>query len=234
MLVEPYAQLAPAGVVRLPAGAGFDPPRPGVVGADDYRVFAGVLGNLAGLPSWRVQVGDERLDVAVRAARGVRDVVAQDAVPWDGSGRRGDPEVGDDEDFAVFRADVSDLDPLEGRRGGGVRRERWRPIAAVIRCSYGVNGAVPRCSRARLRSSGGRAGDGPGALGAGALVNLAGEGGCAGGAQRELAEAVLRGVALPASGGHAYGAVGRLTAREGSEGRGALRAWRGLLAAARA
>lgn len=91
MLVEPDAELAPAGMVRLPAGAGFDPPRPGLVGADDYRVFAGVLGNLAGLPFSRVQVGDERLDVAVRAARGVRDVVAQDAVPSDGSGRRQGP-----------------------------------------------------------------------------------------------------------------------------------------------
>ena len=142
------------------------------------------------------------------------------AVPWDGSGRRGNPEVGDDKGLAVARADVSDLDPLEGRRGGGVRRGRWRPIAAVIRCSHGVDGAVSRCSRARLRSSGGRAGDCPAAFRAGALANRAGEGGCAGGAQREIAEAVLRGVALPASGGHAYGAVGRHTAREGSDGRG--------------
>jgi hypothetical protein len=116
MLVESDTQLAPAGVVRLPAGAGFDPPGPGLVGADDYRVFAGVLGNLAGLPSWRIQVGDERLNVAVRAAGRVRDVVAEDALPWNGSGWRRDPVVGDDEDLAVFRADVSDLDPLEGRR----------------------------------------------------------------------------------------------------------------------
>jgi hypothetical protein len=81
--------------------------------------------------------------LAVRAARGVRDVVAEDAVRWDGSGRRGDPEVGDDEDLAVARAESSDIGPLERGRGGGVRRALWRAVVRIIRCCHGVNGAVP-------------------------------------------------------------------------------------------
>jgi hypothetical protein len=51
------------------------------------------------------------------------------------------------------------------------------------------------------------------------LVGLPPEGGCGGGAQRELAEAAPAGVALEASGSHAQRAGGRLAVREGGEGR---------------
>jgi hypothetical protein len=56
------------------------------------------------------------------------------------------------------------------------------------------------------------------------------EGGAAGGAERKLAEAELAGIPLPARRGRAYGAVAWLAVREGAEGSGADRGWRGILA----
>jgi len=50
------------------------------------------------------------------------------------------------------------------------------------------------------------------------LVGAAFEGGGAGGAERELAEAVQAGVALEAAGTHAQDCVARLAVREGGEG----------------
>lgn len=61
------------------------------------------------------------------------------------------------------------------------------------------------------------------------LVFVALEGGGAGTAQRQLAEAVFAGVALPASGGHAYGTVAWLAGGKGVEGSSGRRRY-GILA----
>ena len=105
--------------------------------------------------------------------------------------------------------------------GRAARRRRQAGAMAACRRRHPVYSWPQWCRPAALPPrlpSGGRSAEGAAAFGAGALVGLACEGGGAGRAQRESRRPHFSVSRCAASGGHAHGAVGRLTAREGSDG----------------
>lgn len=115
MVVKPDAEFAPSGVAGVLAGACLDAVCAGSVCADDERVFADVSANRRDgcFPPWRVDVRDECLGSAVRAALRRDGLVGDEAVP--GSILpRGDRDtvIGDDEDLPVMGADITDGCPL--------------------------------------------------------------------------------------------------------------------------